>query len=619
MYKVSHIHIGEEIKMSDKPLLMLNHAALSFGAAPLFSDLSLSIHLGERICLVGRNGSGKSSLMKLMCGLHEADEGDLYVAPNVRVSYLSQTPDLTSWSTALEAVQSALHEDQSGLSYLAESYLKQLNVDPHLSTQHVSGGEARKIALARAMVNDPHLLLLDEPTNHLDLPSIEWLENCIKRLSSAVILISHDRALLERCTQKTWWVDRGHVRQLNSGFKRFEQWRQEVDQEESKHLNRMDKTLQQEMQWLREGISARRTRNQGRLRRLMQLREEKSSWRKKQGTAGLKLKVGQKSGKIVIDAHEISKSFESRSVVPTFSCRIMRGDKIGIIGPNGAGKSTLLKLLCADLASDSGTIKHGTQIEKIVIDQNRTLDPEATLQEILCIPNSDRVMVHDQLQHVAGYLQKFLFTGHDARRKVMTLSGGERARLLLAQQLTQSANLMILDEPTNDLDLETLELLQDILGEYEGTLLMVSHDRDFLDKVVTSIMAFEEDGSLVEYAGGYSDMLAQRKVNQSLQESHMKHPIASASSTYKKRAKVKTKLSYKEQKELEQLQKDIEVYTDEIDTLEAKLSDPIFYQQDPQIFEEASRTLVQLKETLSETEERWLTLEMLKEELASAQ
>ena len=602
--------------MSDTLLIKLTELSVSFGADPLFEGVSFSVQQGERVCLVGRNGSGKSSLMKVMAGVASPDVGERWTPPNIRVSYLAQTPALTQWKTAGEAVYAALTEAQEEMTYLADSYLKQLQVDASRETQHLSGGEARKVALARALVNDPHLLLLDEPTNHLDLPSIEWLERALGRLSGGVILISHDRALLERVTRRTLWVERGALRQLSYGFKRFEQWREEVYNEEEKSLNRMDKLLAQEMQWLREGISARRTRNQGRLRRLVQLRRERSTHRKRQGNAGLQIDVGQRSGRVVIEATNISKSYGDLTLITPLSLTISRGDRVGIIGPNGAGKSTLLNLLCGTLDSDTGAVKLGTQLKIVHIDQQRTLNPQSTLQEILCVPGSDRVMVRGQPTHVVGYLKDFLFEGGDARRKVSTLSGGERARLLLAQQLAEPANLIILDEPTNDLDLETLELLQDLLGDYEGTVLMVSHDRDFLDRVVTSTLAFEGEGHVVEYAGGYSDMIAQRARAESPDQVDVpQHKSRDASSKSTTGRAQKKKLSYKEARELERAQERVEALSKERSQLEVSLEDPELYAKDPQGFQERVARLDVLGAELEAAEETWLELEMLKESL----
>jgi ABC transport system ATP-binding/permease protein len=601
------------MKQHDAPLITLTDIHLGFGGPPLIDHADLSIHEGERVCLVGRNGSGKSTLMKVMAGLVIPDDGEVMIPPSVRVTYLAQTPSLKEWPTALDAVKSGLTADRMEFEYLAESYLRELTVDPVRSTETMSGGECRKVALARALISDPHLLLLDEPTNHLDLPSIEWLEKTLGRLGGAIALISHDRALLERCTTRTLWIERGQVRQLNAGFSRFDVWREEVYHEEDLHKQRMDKLLAQETQWLREGISARRTRNQGRLRRLMKLREERTALRKRSGIAALNISSGERSGRVVIEASAISKSYGDRALFQPLDLRIMRGDRVGVIGANGAGKSTLINVICGDLAPDEGSVKLGTQLKPIYIDQNRTLDENATLMEVLCVSGSDRVMVHGRPVHVAGYLQDFLFEGRDARRKVKTLSGGERARLLLAQQLTESANLLILDEPTNDLDLETLELLQDLLGDYAGTVIMVSHDRDFLDKVVTSILAFEEDGKVIEYAGGYTDMLAQKASTLNhLEQNALKSTNLLTNQTSKR---AKKKLSYKENKALETAQEDMERYGDLLDQLEREISDPSLFEKAPEDFQKKINQMGELRIKLEEAEEEWLRLEAIKEEL----
>lgn len=596
----------------DTPLLTLTDISISFGGPALVSGAHVSVHAGERICIVGRNGAGKSSLMRVLAGVATPDEGTRVSPPQTRITYLSQTPSLRAWPTALDAVLSGLTEDQSDLAYLADSYLRELQVPSDRPTETMSGGEERKVALARALIGDPHVLLLDEPTNHLDLPSIEWLEQTMRRLSGAVIMISHDRALLERSTQRTWWVERGQLRKLNAGFKQFERWRDEVYHDEDLKVNRMDLKLAEETQWLREGISARRTRNQGRLRRLIELRAERSSLRKRVGKASINLEEGERSGRVVIEATGVSKSFGERLVLAPLDVKVMRGDRIGIIGPNGAGKSTLIKILCGEVEPDSGEVELGSRLQPVYIDQQRVLDPEATLTEVLCVPGSDRVMVHGQPKHVASYLRDFLFEGHDARRRVKTLSGGERARLLLAQQLAEPANLLILDEPTNDLDLETLELLQELLGDYKGTVIMVSHDRAFLDHVVTSILAFEGEGQVVEYAGGYQDMLAQR----SDQSARAKRDVEDRGAQSGRRApRAKKKLSYRESKALTEAQQTIERLGGEIATLEAELEDATLFERDPTRFQEVISSLDAHRASLESAEEAWLELEMLREEL----
>lgn len=600
------------MKPSSAPLITLRSINIGYGGPLLIDGASLSVHEGERVCLVGRNGSGKSTLMKVMAGQVTPDDGELLIPPNVKVTYLAQTPSLNRWPTAIDAVLSGLTKDQVDQEYLAESYLRELDVEPSRSTATMSGGECRKVALARALISDPQLLLLDEPTNHLDLPSIEWLERTLGRLNGAFILISHDRALLERLTHRTLWVERGQVRQQDRGFSSFDSWREEVYHDEDLQRQRMDKLLAQETQWLREGISARRTRNQGRLRRLYKLRDERSSLRKRSGTAALNIEQGERSGRVVIDAKGVSKSYGDRCLFKALDLRVMRGDRIGVIGPNGTGKSTLIKVICGELEPDQGSVQLGTQLKTVYIDQNRTLDPEATLMEVLCVSGSDRVMVHGRPVHVAGYLQDFLFEGRDARRKVKTLSGGERARLLLAQQLTESANLLILDEPTNDLDLETLELLQDLLGEYEGTVIMVSHDRDFLDKVVTSILYFEGEGEVVEYAGGYSDMLAQR-AHHNVENEFLDQQAELDKG--QQRPKVKKKLSYKEAQALESATVEMERISAVIEMLEADIADPTLFERDPKAFQDKIEALGQYRSELEEAEEEWLRLETLREEL----
>ncbi len=601
----------------EKALLTLQDVAVGVSSNYLFSQANISILPGDKICLVGRNGCGKSTIMKVMAGVLKADAGIRWKDPMIRIAYLSQMPDFEGYQNIEEYVRSGLADEHSDEEYRIHTYLSQLDIDPSRPLSSLSGGEGRRVDLARVLVSEAQVILLDEPTNHLDLPTIEWLENFLTKSESAIVLISHDRALLKKLTQKSIWIDRGVVRQNSFGFERFEKWSEEVYADESKQIAKMDKLLIQETMWLRQGISARRTRDQGRLRRLMDLRAQRAQVIKVQGKAKITESVSQRSGQIIAELEGVSKSFGDLHLIQNLDFTLMYKDRVGLVGRNGVGKSTLLKLICGELQADAGKIKQGTQINAVYFDQKRELPANQTLQEVLCVPGSDRVMVNQQPKHIAGYLRDFLFDGGDARRLVSTLSGGEKARLLLAKFFAQSTNFLILDEPTNDLDVETLELLQELLSDYDGTILLVSHDRSFLDAVVTSVLYFEGNGQIKEYAGGYSDMLKQREIE-------LKENLAQ--NTEKKKAtqnqvaadkKVKKKLSFQEQKQLESLQKKLNELNAELDGLNGYLNQENAYQENAERFNQSLKRLDEVKVELVDTEEKWLELEMLREELES--
>src|SRR2546430_11837863 len=499
------------------PLIQLKDIALTFGATPLLSGVELSVPANERVCLIGRNGSGKSTLLKVAAGLVEADQGSRFVQPGATIRYLPQEPDFGSHATTLAYIEAGLGpgDDHYQASYL----LEQLGLHGDEDPAHISGGEARRAALARALAPSPDILLLDEPTNHLDLPTIEWLEGELDSRRSALVIISHDRRFLTNLSRATAWLDRGAIKQIDRGFASFEAWRDEVLAEEERDQHKLDRKIVNEEHWLRYGVSGRRKRNVKRLGNLYTLREQQRDYRGAAGNANLAASEADKSGKLVIEAKNISKSFGDRRIVDGFSIRVQRGDRIGIVGPNGVGKTTLIDMLTGANPPDTGTVRFGANIEMATLDQHReSLDPKVTLADALTGGGSGNVMVGGKPKHVVSYMKDFLFAQEQMRTPLEVLSGGERGRLMLARALAKPSNLLVLDEPTNDLDLETLDVLEEMLGDYEGTVILIGHDRDFLDRVVTSVIAPEGNGKWIEYAGGYSDMLSQRGADLSREE-----------------------------------------------------------------------------------------------------
>lgn len=607
------------------PLITINDIHLTFGGNDLFSDVSFSIGERDRLCLVGRNGGGKSTLLKIIAGEIEADGGDRFVQPGCKIAYLNQEPKFDGYATVEEFVLSALDDHEQDYAYRADMLLDAVRIDPKSDPTTLSGGEGRRAAIARALIADPQVLLLDEPTNHLDLPTIQWLEGEIKNFRGAVVVISHDRAFLNAVSNGVLWLDRGVMHQGAINFAKFEEWSEEIYRKEAEERAKLDKLIAQETVWSVQGISARRKRNQGRLRRLHDMREQRSKQVDRIGNVSLAADAGETSGKVVIEATDIAKSFGDHQIISGFSTRILRGDKVGIIGPNGAGKTTLLKLLTGQIEPDSGTIKIGTNLNPTYFDQKRaTLDDDKTLWDTLCDVGGDQIMVRGNPRHVVSYLRDFLFDEKQARSPVGALSGGERNRLLLAKQLAKPTNLLIMDEPTNDLDMDTLDLLQEMLDDYEGTLLLVSHDRDFLDRVVTSSIVMEGDGTAIEYAGGYSDYIAQRKLSQAntpKEEKAAGKPARKsgfAASVGSTKTKAASKLSYKDQREYDLLPDKIAKLEAEIKTLEEALSDGTLFTTDPDMFQKKVDRLQAARTELENSEERWLELEMLREELGQA-
>jgi ATP-binding cassette subfamily F protein uup len=567
------------------------------------------------VCLVGRNGSGKSTLLKITAGMIEPDNGSRFVQPGATIRYLPQEPDFSGHATTLSYVEAGLAPGDD--SYPARYLLEQLGLTGEEDPTHLSGGEARRAALARVLAPSPDILLLDEPTNHLDLTTIEWLEKELKGSRSALVIISHDRRFLDNLTRVTVWLDRGRTRRLEIGFKDFEVRRDEILAEEELEQHKLDRKIVAEEHWVRYGVTARRKRNMRRMGELQALRQARSDYRGSIGKAVIDAAEAEKSGALVIEAKNISKSFDGRPIVTDFSTRVTRSDRIGIVGPNGSGKTTLLSMLTGTLAPDEGSVRLGANIEMASLEQDRdSLNPNWTLAEAMTDGKGDTVTVGGQTKHVVGYIKDFLFTPEQIRTPLRALSGGERGRLMLARALAKPSNLLVLDEPTNDLDLETLDVLEETLSQYTGTVILISHDRDFLDRVVSMVIVPEGDGIWNEYAGGYSDMLTQRGADISQVK-----PVRSVAAKEAKPAdpaaapKPKKKLSFNEKFALDNLPKQIAKLESEIAALQKKLDDPGLFARDRKAFDHATAAMAKAQSALAEAEERWLALEMLREEI----
>ena len=604
--------------MARAPLIQLSDISLTFGGNPIFSDLGFVVQTGDRLSLVGRNGSGKSTLMKVMAGLVEADTGYRVIPPGVSVGYMEQDPDLSQFDTLGDFALSAIDVSEH---YKVEIAAEGLKFDPDRPVKTASGGERRRAALAKLMAEDPELMLLDEPTNHLDIEAISWLETTLRESRNSFVVISHDRAFLTALTRATLWIDRGAVRRLEQGFGSFEAWRDKTWEEEDQQRHKLNRKIKAEARWAVEGISARRKRNQGRVRALGELRAERAAQINRQSTAAMAFESGQKSGAKVIEAKNLDLAFGELEILKDFSLTVQRKDRVALVGPNGVGKTTLIKTLLGEQAPDRGSVKLGTNLQIAVFDQGRTrLDPNLSLWEALTSDptmavsgRSDQIMVRGTPKHVVGYLKDFLFAEEQMRAPVRALSGGEKARLLLARLMAQESNLLILDEPTNDLDIETLDLLQDVLGDYDGTVLLVSHDRDFLDRVATTTIALEPGGKATVYAGGWSDYQAQ-KPNLSGKKAgkhSTKHSAASAKvpTPEMKTSEVKPALSFTEKHRLEALPTEIARIESEIGKLEELLGQPTLFTEQPVKFQKATALLIERQEALAMAEAQWLELE----------
>ena len=601
------------------PLLQLKDIALTFGGTPLLTGAELSVSPGERVSLIGRNGSGKSTLLRIAAGLTEPDRGTVFVQPGAVVRYLPQEPDFSGFATIRAYVEAGLKPTDD--PYTARYLMEQLWLTGDEDPAHLSGGEARRASLARVLAPSPDILLLDEPTNHLDLPVIEWLEAELSASRGALVIISHDRRFLGNLTRSTVWLDRGVTRRIERGFAHFEEWRDQLLAEEEREQHKLDRKIAAEEDWMRYGVTGRRKRNIRRVGELAALRERRKTWRGVAGQANLTAGSAAPSGVLVIEADGIAKSFGERTIVSDFSTRIQRGDRIGIVGPNGSGKTTLVGLLTGTLAPDGGTVRLGANLEIATLTQHRdSLDPKTTVADALTGGAGETVMVNGQPKHVVGYMRDFLFSPEQARTPLSKLSGGERGRLMLAQVLAKPSNLLVLDEPTNDLDMETLDVLEDMLADYPGTVILISHDRDFLDRLVSGVIVPEGAGRWVEYAGGYSDMLAQRggdlaREARRPEASRQDRPAAAAPAPT---PAVKRRMSFKDKHALETLPAAIAKMQQEAGALQAHLNDPEFYVRDRTAFEKTTSALGELQQKIAAAEEQWLALEIMREEMAGA-
>ncbi len=603
--------------MAEAPIYTLKGAALSFGTNQLFSNVDLYINRGDKISLVGRNGSGKSTLLKVIAGVIEADKSEIFMQPGLRIAYMPQEPDFEGYATLRDVVKSGLLNQDGSQDYQADILIEKFSIAADSAPFESSGGERRKAALAKALIGEPDILLLDEPTNHLDMPSIEILEQIIADFRGAVIVISHDRMFLSHVSQTMFWLDRGILRRNNRGFKYFEEWQEQVIEQEIIEQKYLNKKIEEETEWLHKGVTARRRRNMGRLRRLQQLRQERKEQIKRIGSVDLEIAEGDFRSKLVIEAKHIYKSYGDRELVKDFSIRIIKGNKIGIVGPNGAGKTTLIKLLTKRIEPDSGFVRLGKNLEEAYFDQNRiTLDPKKTLWQTLC-GKGDHIWVRGQYRHVVAYLKDFLFRPDQAQCPVSALSGGEKNRLMLAVALAQPSNFLVLDEPTNDLDMDTLDLLQEVLDDYSGTVLLVSHDRDFIDRVVTSVIYMPGNGTVYEHAGSYSDLLSklsEQKISAgvgAVKKIIKKEPEKNISTSSQKMVR----LSYNQQRLLNVLPEEIEQLEAKIYQNEQALSDSNLYLQNPEEFGRLSKELEELNRQKEDKENMWLELQMLKESL----
>ena len=592
------------------PVLAYENLGLVQGAGWLFRDLDLFIGARDRLALIGRNGAGKTTLLKCLAGQIDTDEGRRTIQPGIKVVLLEQDPPVARFATLRDF---ALAGPNAPAVHDVEAIADQIGLDLDRPAETASGGERRRAAIARALALDPDVLLLDEPTNHLDLAAIEWLEDWLSRYSGAFIVISHDRTFLTRLTRSSLWLDRGSLRRAEVGYGGFEAWTEKVYEEEARAAEKLDAKLKLELHWLQRGVTARRRRNQGRLAKLHEMRAARASMLGPAGTARLSLENDEVKTKMVIDAEGVSKSYGDRIIIRDFSLRIQRGDRIGVVGANGTGKTTLLKLLTGEIEPDEGTILRAKTLTGVMIDQQRKLlDPDKRVRDVLA-EGGDWIEVHGHKKHVQGYLKEFLFDPGLVDTKVGTLSGGERSRLLLAREFARRSNLLVLDEPTNDLDLETLDLLQEVIADYDGTVLIVSHDRDFLDRTVTITLGLDGSGKVDIVAGGYEDW--ERKRRPHVHSPKIPAPKAAAAAAAPSQ-KTKTRLSYKDQRDYDLLPKRIDELEAEIARDEDILSDPDLYTRDPARFAQLTAAIEKARSERDRAEQRWLELAEQAEALA---
>ena len=598
--------------MQEPPIYTLKGISLAFGEKQLFTDVELFINRGDKISLVGRNGSGKSTLLKIIAGIQDPDNGEVFIQPHTKIAYMPQEPNFSKYQTLRDVIRAGLNNYTPDQEYKVNIWIDKLSINHQQLTAKASGGELRKAALAQALINEPDILLLDEPTNHLDITTIQILENIIKEYNGAVVLISHDRMFLTNTSSTTFWLDRGKMHRNNKGFGSFEEWQEQIINQELIEQHNLNKKIAEETEWLHKGVTARRRRNMGRLRRLQQLRAERKEQLKQIGNITLNIEETDFRSKLVIDAKNISKSFEQKDIIKDFSTRIIKGNKIGIVGPNGAGKTTLIKLLTKRLEPDAGFVRIGKNLEEAYFDQNRiTLDPKKTLWQTLC-DKGDHIMVHGHFRHVVAYLKDFLFKPDQAHCPVAALSGGEKNRLMLAKILATPSNFLVLDEPTNDLDMDTLDLLQEVLDEYNGTVLIVSHDRDFLDKVITSVIYMQGDGTIYEHAGSYSELLA--KISPDPQKAQPKTLKKEKKNNPSPSLKPK-KLNYNQQRLINVIPQELCKIEKEIQTISERLSDATLYTENPSLFDDLSQKLLKLQNEKEAKENQWLELQILADEI----
>ena len=600
------------------PILALKDVRLADGAKPLFDGVDLALEPRIRACLVGRNGAGKSTLLKILAAQGaEPDSGERAVQPGAKIVFVSQEPEVTG-ATLLDYCTAGGAQD-----YEAQATLADFGLDPEKGTEGLSGGEKRRAALARAFAEQPDVLLLDEPTNHLDIFAIQTLEEELAGSKCAALIVSHDRAFLNRVTQRTFWLEHRKVRRLDKGFLEFETWSEAVMAADADEARRLNKALERENAWLARGVQGRRARNEGRRRALMDLRAEKKDRQSDmRGSIYMAVEAAATSGKKVAEAKNVTKKFGDRVIVQDFSTRILRGDRVALVGPNGAGKTTLVKLLLGELAVDSGTVTLGTNLEISYVDQARmALSDKITVWDFLTPGGGDSILVRGLPKHVAGYAKDFLFTEAQLRQPVTSLSGGERNRLLLARALATPTNLMVLDEPTNDLDMDTLDLLEDLLADFEGTLILVSHDRDFIDRLATSTIAMNGHGQVIETPGGWSDLIDQSpdffKGARGAGGGDFATGAAKAVPVAPAAPKKTVKLSYKDQRRLEECEALVAASPKIIGDLEAKLADPNFYARDPAGFDTIMKAANKARIDLAKAEEDWMALEEKREGLAN--
>jgi ATP-binding cassette subfamily F protein uup len=598
------------------PIFYIKDGNLSFADKIILSAIELYVASGDRVCLVGKNGCGKSSLMKIIEGEYELDTGKPFQDPGIKVGYLKQDMKSLPAGKIYDFILSDFADPESN-KYHADIILKQLEIDGEAELKNCSGGQVRRACLVKALINKPDILLLDEPTNHLDIQAIEWLEEYIKNYPGAVICISHDRMFQENITNRVWWIDRGVLRKSNRGFKYYDQWREEIIISEEAALRKMNRKLEVERGWLGTGVTARRKRNQKRLANLHSLREtfkaQQSHLYQAKAKVQIELAEEMKKTKFIIEAEHISYKFPGKKLFDDFSFKVKKGEKIGVIGPNGVGKSTLIRLLTKELEPASGKVKHGTNIEITYFDQHRSdLNPNYSLKKTLCPGGGDQVLLKDKTMHIAGYLKKFMFDPKNLGNKVSTLSGGEANRLLLAKALINPGNLFILDEPTNDLDMDSLEMLLEILADYTGTLIIVSHDRDFLERLVTRTLVFAGN-EIIDLYGGYDDYLKYYKKDINLPTGKNKTTKVAIPLV----APAPQKLSYKYMRLLETLPGEIETLEKQIKTIEEQLSKPNLYNSDNKKFNQLSQSLEQAKIDLERKLEQWLEVEIMQETINS--